>query len=500
MPPVSDALAAELAGLFALFDADGDGHISPAEVERALANLQQAIPAPAAERLRLLVREQGELRADQFTSWALEQGCFDLIRTVRELFALLDSDGNGSLGPDEIGVMLELLGRSAGREAIAAFMAAHDRDGSGTISPEEFIQLVGDQGGFALSLADLKRLKKTFIQYCRAAEARRIGLVEVDCDLGAGIPGAGSGIELLKQAARRQESLRQLSDSLVAEIRDSSRPISARASDPAAGDDSAAAATPHARHISSIGRVMAEAAELVCEVRRRGMFPLVLAGDHSTAAGTIAGLRRAHPGSRIGVVWIDAHADIHSPYTTPSGNMHGMPLAIATRHDNLPHAIQEPDPSTLELWRSCQDLAGPGGAAIALGDLIYVAVRDAEPAELATVAAHGIPIVSTEEVRRSGPEAAAARCLEHLAGCDLIYVSFDVDSMDATICKGTGTPVPGGLWADEARRINASLLADPRVVCWEICEINPHLDSLNTLAEVSLGVYEGVLDVLRQRL
>jgi arginase family enzyme len=72
--------------------------------------------------------------------------------------------------------------------------------------------------------------------------------------------------------------------------------------------------------------------------------------------------------------------------------------------------------------------------------------------------------------------------------------------MDSTICKGTGTPVPGGLWADEARQLTRALLADPRVCCWEICEINPHLDSLNTLAEVSLGLYQEVLEVLDARL
>jgi arginase family enzyme len=102
-------------------------------------------------------------------------------------------------------------------------------------------------------------------------------------------------------------------------------------------------------------------------------------------------------------------------------------------------------------------------------------------------------------VRRHGPEQAAARCLDHLRDCELIYVSFDVDSMDATVCVGTGTPVHGGLWADEAIRINQALLGDPRVCCWEICEINPHLDTLDSLAEVSLGVYQAVLEVLEQR-
>ena len=391
--------------------------------------------------------------------------------------------------------MLQVLELTATGAAIDAFMASHDRDGSGTITFEEFLQLLGDRRDLSVSLADLKRLKKTFIQYSSAARSPRISLVEVDCDLGAGIPGAGSGIALLKQAAERQQVLRQLSSTLIEEIRDSRLPIRARADETLIADE-----TPHARHITTISNVIAQAAELIRTARQQGLFPVVLAGDHSTAAGTIAGLRMAHPGSRIGVVWIDAHADIHSPFTTPSGNMHGMPLAIAARHDNLPHAVNAPEQETLDLWLRCQDLVGEGEAAIALSDLIYVSVRDTEPAEQETLKAHDIPIVTTEQVRRIGPEAAARLCLDHLTGCDLIYVSFDVDSMDATICKGTGTPVPGGLWADEARRINATLLADPRVVCWEICEINPHLDTLNSLAEVSLGVYQSVLEVLDRRL
>jgi arginase len=200
------------------------------------------------------------------------------------------------------------------------------------------------------------------------------------------------------------------------------------------------------------------------------------------------------------VIWIDAHADIHSPFTTPSGNMHGMPLAIAAAHDNLVEAINDPDAITRQLWRQLQELGGSQKPAIALGDLIYIAVRDTEPAEDVTLASHSIPVISTDQVRREGPEAVARRCLEHLADVDRIYVSFDVDALDSTICKGTGTPVPGGLWADEAEAILRQLLADPRVCCWEICEINPHLDTLNTLAEVSLRIFKSGLEQLAERL
>jgi arginase family enzyme len=179
--------------------------------------------------------------------------------------------------------------------------------------------------------------------------------------------------------------------------------------------------------------------------------------------------------------------------------MHGMPLAIAAAHDNLPEAINDPDGRTLDLWRQLQGLSGSERPALDLRDLIYIAVRDTEPAELVTLARHSIPVISTDEVRLAGAAAAARRCLAHLAEADRIYVSFDVDALDSTVCKGTGTPVPGGLWAEEAQVILRGLLADPRVCCWEICEINPHLDDLNTLAEVSLGIFQGGLEQLAER-
>ena len=479
--------------IFRLFDADGDGEISVAETERALANLSDTITPAAGLELLAMARRGGSLDIHDFTIWALVQPGFDLGKTLREIFELVDRDGSGCLSLEELAVMLSVFDDSLDAQQLQALMRAHDADGSGTITYDEFLNVLSDQKGIALSLADLKRLKKTLIHYGTSRRCPEIGLVEVDCDLGAGIPGAGAGIELLKQAAQRQKHLRSIRDQLIEEINPQRSGV--RPSEAGGGE-----ITPYAHHIQEISQVMAQAAELVESTCDRGLFPVVLAGDHSTAAGTIAGLRRAHPDSRIGVVWIDAHADIHSPFTTPSGNMHGMPLAVATGHDNAHHAIQQPETVTADRWRWCQNLPGTGKPAIQLRDIIYVSVRDTEPAEEATIRDYGLPIVSTDEVRRSGGEAAARRCLDYLADCDLIYVSFDVDCMDATMFKGTGTPVLGGLWADEALEINRTLLRDPRVCCWEICEINPHLDTLNTLTEVSLSIYQGVLEELEQRL
>ena len=100
----------------------------------------------------------------------------------------------------------------------------------------------------------------------------------------------------------------------------------------------------HAKYIDSAYKVFARATDLVAGALQKGLFPVVLGGDHSTAASTIAGIKKAFPDRRLGVVWIDAHADIHSPFTSPSGNMHGMPLGVALANDNLAKQINDVDP------------------------------------------------------------------------------------------------------------------------------------------------------------
>jgi arginase len=488
----------EICRLFALFDLNADGEITSEEVEQVLVAFREILAPEEAAALRALVKDQGVLSKAVFVHWASQLPGLETHQILQDLFVLIDRDASGSVSRDELALMLSLLQPSMNSSAPSGdeLLRRLDRDGNGLISCEEFLALISSEAALQLSLADLKLLKKTLVQLTSTARLAAVGLVEVDCDLGAGTAGAGAGIELLKGAVQRQQDLRRLSEGLIQEIEGQKHP-SARAM---ARASEAGTATPHARHIEAISRVMDDAADLVAAALQQGLFPIVLAGDHSTAAATIAGIHRAHPSERLGVIWIDAHADIHSPFTTPSGNMHGMPLAIAAAHDNLPETINDPDDVTRQLWRQLQELGGSQGPALDLGDLIYIAVRDTEPAEDITLAAYSIPVISTEQVRREGPDAAALRCLDYLAAVDRIYVSFDVDALDSTICKGTGTPVPGGLWPEEAEAILRRLLADPRVCCWEICEINPHLDTLNTLAEVSLGIFNGGLEKLAERL
>ena len=180
---------------------------------------------------------------------------------------------------------------------------------------------------------------------------------------------------------------------------------------------------------------------------------------------------------------------MHSPYTTPSGNMHGMTLAMACDLDNLECKINDPKGETIEYWEQLMNVGIPG-AKIYPEDLVFISMRDMEKPENYIINKYGIPNYTVEEVKRIGPVAVAKdvlKCLEH---CDLIYVSFDVDSMDSRISIGTGTPVPNGLTVEEAKLLNGEFAKSPKLCAWEIAEVNPTLDTQNSMAESAFEVME----------
>jgi arginase len=218
-------------------------------------------------------------------------------------------------------------------------------------------------------------------------------------------------------------------------------------------------------------------------------FPLIMAGDHSTSYGTIAGIKKAHPKTRLGVIWIDAHADIHTPFTTPSGNMHGMALAMACGIDNFECKVNDPRGETLEYWEQLKDV-GLQGPKIYPEDIVYIAVRDLEKPENYLLNKYNINFIETEDVKKLGAAVIARKALEMLDHCDMIYVSFDVDSIDSRVSTGTGTPVPNGLTVEEAKSLNVELGKDPKVCAWEIVEVNPTLDTENRMAESAFEILE----------
>ncbi|MFN5252976.1 MAG: arginase [Chitinophagaceae bacterium] len=228
-----------------------------------------------------------------------------------------------------------------------------------------------------------------------------------------------------------------------------------------------------------------------------GNYPIVLSGDHSSALGTISGLKSANPQGRIGVIWLDAHTDIHSPFTSPSGNIHGMPLAAALGLDNLQYQINQPDEATLLQWYKMKNI-GIDGPKILPQDLIYFGIRDYEEAEEKVINDQKIKFFKVEELRFKGLENCVQEAIQLLSNCDLIYISFDVDSMDCDrISYGTGTPVPAGFNPEEVIQIIQLFQATGKVKCIELTEINPLLDNKgNKMAETAFEVLDKVSNTI----
>lgn len=220
-----------------------------------------------------------------------------------------------------------------------------------------------------------------------------------------------------------------------------------------------------------------------------GNFPIVLSGDHSSALGTISGIKTAFPKSRLGVIWLDAHADIHSPFTSPSGNIHGMPLAAALGLDNLSYQINQPDEATLMQWHLMKNI-GMEGPKMSARDLVYFGLRDYEIAEEKVITDHHIPYYKVESLRQKGISHCVQEAIKQLSDCDILYISFDVDSMDCDqISYGTGTPVPSGFNPAEIIEIITLFQQTNKVKCIEFTEINPLLDNKgNKMAETAFQV------------
>jgi arginase len=248
-----------------------------------------------------------------------------------------------------------------------------------------------------------------------------------------------------------------------------------------------------AKRIEHVVEQCQRVSDAVCKNLIDGYFPIVLSGDHSSALGTMSGIKAAHPDKIIGVIWIDAHADIHSPYTSPSGNIHGMPLAAALGVDNLDCKVNEPDAITIGHWTNMKNIGIEGPKLIA-EHLIYFGVRDFEEAEQHAINEYNIRLIRVEELRYRGLDICVKEAIGKLLNCDLIYISFDVDSMDCdNISYGTGTPVPHGLLPEEVMRIFDFLLATKKVCCIEFTEINPLLDNKgNKMAETAFQVLDHI--------
>lgn len=226
------------------------------------------------------------------------------------------------------------------------------------------------------------------------------------------------------------------------------------------------------KYIDDIAGVCRRLFETSAASLAAGALPLVLGGDHSLSAGSVAASAAAarRRDQRLGLLWIDAHGDMNTPDTTPSGNVHGMPLA----------ALLGPEPTELSA-------IGDICPAVDAARTVLIGVRNLDPAEREHVVASGVHVFTMKDVDRLGMATVAEHALE-LTGRDAdgLHVSFDLDACDPSIAPGVGTPVRGGISYREAHLVMETVADSGRLRALDLVELNPTLDNRNTTAE--LGV------------
>lgn len=311
---------------------------------------------------------------------------------------------------------------------------------------------------------------------------KNIKLIEVPSEIGAGTRGASLGVEAIRIAALDFMSNffnHFPSEKIPVENKLLYEPIE----------------SPYAKRIKGIASLYDRVSKAVSDSIKNNFFPVILSGDHSTSGASIAGIRMAKPKSRLGVIWIDAHADLHTPYTTPSGNVHGMPVAASINDDNKECAVHELDEATIRYWNHLKNI-GRIAPKVLPEDIVFISLRDYEKEEARLIDKYGMKVVSTKEVRNKGAENIVRAVLRYLADCTDIYISFDVDSLDSSISKGTGTPVSNGLREREAEDLISKFMQNRKICCFEISEVNPTLDKENLMAEIAFNILQRSVNVL----
>ena len=202
-------------------------------------------------------------------------------------------------------------------------------------------------------------------------------------------------------------------------------------------------------------------------------FPVALGGDHSISMGTIAGVAGK---GRTGIVWIDAHADLNTPETSPSGDIHGMPLA---------HLLGRGDARLLNVWG--------GGPLVRSEDVVFIGLRSLDPGERELIKSLGCGVYTMKEIDTRGMARIADEAVARLSHLERVHVSFDADALDPNVAPGVGTPIPGGLTYREAHLL-MELLADASVVTsLDLVEVNPILDVKNTTARIMVEMASSLL-------
>lgn len=290
-----------------------------------------------------------------------------------------------------------------------------------------------------------------------------IDLIGVPIDFGAGRRGVDMG-----PSAIRYAGIVPALEHVGHTVRDSGN-ISVPMIQQCSRDD------PQLRFLDCILQVAAQVADATEGSIRRGHFPLTLGGDHSFSFGSIGGAARV---KKLGVIWIDAHGDFNTPETTPSGNIHGMPLAALCGYG---------DPRLV-------NLAGNAPRSIDPRNVVVLGARTLDPGERALLRAAGVTVIATEQVDRVGMFAAMNRAIDIAAhGADGIYLSLDLDALDPVYAPGVGTPVPGGLTYREAHLACEIAAESGALVALDLVEVNPILDERNRTGMLAVELAQSAL-------
>ncbi|MCM3338647.1 arginase [Paenibacillus sp. MER TA 81-3] len=289
---------------------------------------------------------------------------------------------------------------------------------------------------------------------------RKLSMISVPFGLGAGRAGAEQGPESIVRSGLLRQ-LKQLGIEVAAE-REVNLPSAAPAREQL---DEVPVPARNAKHLAEVLYTCSALAEQVSAAVTDGCFPLVLGGDHSIAMGTLAGLTRHY--RNVGVIWFDAHSDLNTEETSPSGNVHGMSLAVALGRAEF---AEMP-------W---------SGPYVRADRVVLIGARDLDPGEKEFIRQQGITCFTMHEIDRMGMERVVQEALRIVgSGTDGVHLSFDVDSVDPYEAPGTGTPVQGGVSYREAHLAMELLHESGLVTSAEFVEVNPTLDVNNKTARLA---------------
>ena len=299
------------------------------------------------------------------------------------------------------------------------------------------------------------------------SQERAVTIIGVPLDLGAGRRGVDMGPSAFRVAEVHQR------------VRELGYDVEDAGDVPVEIQETHAPGDPRLKYLKEIKHTCELVRERVAEALGRNSVPVVLGGDHSLAMGTIAGVARhlRERKHKLGVVWFDAHADCNTAETSPSGNIHGMPLAVA---------LGLGAPELVNLSGHCPMVDGSRAAVIGL--------RDVDPPERTNVKASGIGAFTMREIDERGMRAVMEEAIKRAStGTAGIHVSFDLDAMDPEHAPGVGTPSPGGLSYREAHLAMEMLADTSKVVSAEFVEANPILDHGNGTAKLGVELLASLL-------